>query len=98
IQNLGKDAYGDYRLQQIPYGLFEIEKDEYGNNKVLGKGGFGKVYKAKWKVRLLHYNPYNDVVLKFLHGSQNITLEFLIEVTNNILANDYNTSPYTVKC
>jgi len=98
IQNLGKDAHGNDRLQQMPYELFEIEKDEHGNNKVLGEGGFGKVCKAKWKVRLLYYNPYNDIVLKFLRGSQNLTLEFLIEVTNNILANDYNTSPYTVKC
>jgi len=100
IQQQGKDAWGNYRLQWIPYEWFGVEKDECGNNKVLGEGSFGKVYKANWKEREQHlrHNPYNCIVLKVLHNSQNIALEFLIEMANNILVNDYNTSPYTVKC
>ncbi|RIA80464.1 kinase-like domain-containing protein [Glomus cerebriforme] len=43
----------------------------------LAKGGFGIIYKAKWK-------GIYDVVLKKLFNSQNITKDFLNEVKNHI--------------
>ncbi|CAG8648473.1 4974_t:CDS:2, partial [Ambispora leptoticha] len=68
-------------LELIPYKELEIEKDEQGNNKVLGEGGFGKVYKAKWRKD----NKTKSIVLKTLHNSQNITPEFLQEIINHKL-------------
>ncbi|CAB4398872.1 unnamed protein product [Rhizophagus irregularis] len=48
----------------------------------LAKGGFGEIYKAKWK------GAY--VVLKKLYDSQNITVDFLNEVKNYILTMESN--------
>ncbi|KLL03552.1 MAG: hypothetical protein MRERV_38c014 [Mycoplasmataceae bacterium RV_VA103A] len=42
-------------IEWIPYEQFEIEKDEKGNNKILGKGGFSEVYKAKWAEGNIHH-------------------------------------------
>ncbi len=72
-------------LEWIPYNKFyDIE--------YIAKGGFSKVYKAKWKYGYIkswdvinhqwkRYCP-EFVALKSLNNSQNITLEFINEVIN----------------
>ncbi|CAG8676761.1 2358_t:CDS:10, partial [Ambispora leptoticha] len=65
---------------------FEVEKDEQGHPKLFAQGGFSKIYKAKCK-KIKKYNKYasEDVVLKSLTNSQNLTLEFLNEIANTKL-------------
>ena len=73
-----------------------IEHDRFENIEYLAEGGFGTVYKAIWKdgpIEELDYEnnqwkrkTYGDlenhpVVLKCLHNSQDITAEFLNEVS-----------------
>jgi serine/threonine protein kinase len=76
------DKYDDMIFELIPYNQFDyIEK--------VGKGGFATVYSALWKDGPLKYsfikniykrNNYEEVALKCLDNSQNITKEFLNEV------------------
>ncbi|CAG8627318.1 20088_t:CDS:2 [Gigaspora margarita] len=54
-------------LEWIPYEQFEIEKDEQGNNKVLGE----------------EREEDKEIVLKVLNDSKNITADFLKEVANH---------------
>ena len=69
-----------------------IEYDRFENVKYLSKGGFGTIYKATWKDGNItewdsennqwrRINVNSSVVLKCLHNSQNITAEFLREVS-----------------
>ncbi|XP_078582488.1 uncharacterized protein LOC144865546 [Branchiostoma floridae x Branchiostoma japonicum] len=39
---------------------FTIEKDEYGDNKRLGRGSFGTVYLAKWQGALVAVKEFDD--------------------------------------
>ena len=67
-----------------------IEYDKFENVEYLAKGGFGTVYRAIWKAGHMHYwdsknnqwerNKNIPVVLKCLHNSQDISIEFLKEV------------------
>ena len=71
-----------------------IEYDRFENVEYLAKGGFGTTYKATWKDGPIHYWDFENnqwkryteyenghpVVLKCLHNSQDITVEFLKEV------------------
>ncbi|CAB4464424.1 unnamed protein product [Rhizophagus irregularis] len=57
-------------LKWIPY-------NQFSEITYLAKGGFGEIYKAKWK------GDY-DVALKKLYNSRNITMDFLNEVKNYI--------------
>ena len=73
-----------------------IEYDRFKNIEYITKGGFGKVYKAKWKDgRIENWNYETNqwyrnyigfVALKSLNNSKDVTLEFLNEVniTNKI--------------
>ena len=67
-----------------------IEYDRFENIEYVAKGGFGTIYKAIW---ILSRNcetdqwnrnednvNYNEVALKCLNNSKDITLEFLKEV------------------
>jgi hypothetical protein len=74
-----------------------IEYDRFENVKYLAKGGFGTIYKAIWKdgymskwdsennqwIRKKEWGVYGNfpVVLKCLHNSQDITSDFLREVS-----------------
>ena len=74
-----------------------IEYDRFENVEYLAKGGFGTTFKAIWKdghiqewdsennqwMRRKTYleHPNFPVVLKSLHNSQNITVDFLNEVS-----------------
>ena len=69
-------------LEWIPYDRFE-------NIEYLAEGGFATVYKAKWidgYIRSwdINQNKWNrereEVVLKYLNDSQNLTTDFLQEV------------------
>ena len=74
-----------------------IEYDRFENVEYLAKGGFGTTFKAIWKdgsiyewdsennqwIRQKTYMDHSNfpVVLKCLHNSQNITADFLNEVS-----------------
>ena len=74
-----------------------IEYDRFENIKYLAKGGFGTTFKTIWKdgpilywdyentqwirKKAYRYHPNFPVVLKSLHNSQNITADFLNEVS-----------------
>jgi hypothetical protein len=67
-------------FEWIPYNQFDVIKE-------IGKGGFAKVYSAKWKDGPLYWNKteytrdFNKTVaLKCLNNSQNISNRFLNEV------------------
>ena len=69
-------------FEWIPYNQFKDVEE-------IGKGGFAKVYSAKWKDGPLNYNinakefereSNKKVALKCLYNSQNITDAFLNEV------------------
>ena len=74
-----------------------IEYDRFENIEYLAKGGFGTTFKAIWKDgpigmwdsknnqwkrdKTYREHPNFPVVLKSLHNSQNITADFLNEVS-----------------
>ena len=58
----------------------------YCNIKFIAKGGFGKIYKAKW----IDANRNWEVALKSLNNSKNVTIEFINEVYFILLFNKYN--------
>ncbi|CAB5393848.1 unnamed protein product [Rhizophagus irregularis] len=60
------ERYNDMVVKWIPYNQFNIIQE-------IGKGGFATVYLATWN--------YRKVALKCLHNSQNITNEFLNEIS-----------------
>ncbi|RIA84226.1 kinase-like domain-containing protein [Glomus cerebriforme] len=69
----------------------------FENIEYITKGGFGKIYKAKWdgfinywdyKNNRWNRNPYtNKVALKSLNNSKDITLEFLNEINLHLKMN-----------
>ena len=74
----------DKVLEWIPY-------DKFHNIEYVAKGGFGKVYRAKWIDGYIHHwdnenkswkrdDPNEFVALKSLNNSENVTLEFINEV------------------
>ncbi|EXX50310.1 kinase-like domain-containing protein [Rhizophagus irregularis DAOM 181602=DAOM 197198] len=72
----------DKLIEWIPY-------NQFINIKKIGKGGFSTVYSAIWKDGPLYYDSikqkfirvsYENVALKCLDNSQNITYEFLKEI------------------
>ncbi|EXX62915.1 kinase-like domain-containing protein [Rhizophagus irregularis DAOM 181602=DAOM 197198] len=87
IQETQLLSINHYRvLEWIPYNKFyDIE--------YIAKGGFGKVYKAKWIDGYIHHWDTNEnqnwkrfnsnefVALKSLNNSENVTLEFINEIT-----------------
>ena len=71
-------------LEWIPY-------DRFYDIEYIAKGGFGKVYRAKWinghidywdneNKNWKRYYSNNFVALKSLNNSKNVTLEFMNEV------------------
>jgi hypothetical protein len=67
-------------FEWIPYNQFDVIKE-------IGKGGFAKVYSAKWRDGPLYWNKTEytrdlnkTVALKCLNNSQNISDIFLNEV------------------
>jgi hypothetical protein len=88
-----------------------IEYDRFENIEYLSKGGFGSTHKAIWKDgHIESWNSENNqwrrnkvykegypVALKYLHGSQDITVEFLrrvryffLKLFDNFLTNYYS--------
>ncbi|EXX64492.1 Ipl1p [Rhizophagus irregularis DAOM 197198w] len=76
-----------------------IEYDKFEDAEYLAKGGFGITFKAVWKDGPILYWDCNNnqwkrkgqkkVALKYLHNSQDITVDFLKEVESNILVRGY---------
>ena len=66
IEQLIKDSDG--RLQWVPF-------DRLKDIKQIGEGGFAKVYSATWI-----NGRKNEVALKRLNGSQNMSADYLNEV------------------
>ncbi|RIA98335.1 kinase-like domain-containing protein [Glomus cerebriforme] len=62
-----------------------IEYDNFEHIEYITKGGFGSIYKAKWRHRI--------VALKSLNNSKNITLDFLNEINLHLKMNN---SRYTI--
>ncbi|RGB29464.1 kinase-like domain-containing protein [Rhizophagus diaphanus] len=86
IQNTQLSAKSEYHL------LEWISYDRFHDIKHIATGGFGEIYKAKWKDNYIsnwnvnkhkwkRHKPNKDVVLKSLNKSENITLEFINEIT-----------------
>jgi hypothetical protein len=85
IQNNQLSAKNRYQLLEwIPY-------DRFFDVNYIAKGGFGKIYNARWKDGHLscwnlsknkweRKHPHNQIVLRTLNNSQNLTLEFIDEV------------------
>jgi hypothetical protein len=80
---------------KVYYEVIEwIEYDRFENIEYLAKGGFGTTYKATWKDGYIRWWDFEnnqwkryekkerkEVALKCLHNSQDITAEFLREVS-----------------
>ena len=88
IQKAQLEAKNDSKI------LEWIEYDRFENIEYLAKGGFGTTYKATWKDGYIwkwdsYYNQWYrnrngrgmQVALKSLHNSQDITIDFLREVS-----------------
>ncbi|CAB5363007.1 unnamed protein product [Rhizophagus irregularis] len=77
-----------------------IDYNKFENAEYLAKGGFGITFKAVWKNGPILYWDCNNnqwkrkgqkkVALKYLHNSQDITVDFLKEVESNILVRGYD--------
>ncbi|CAB4400079.1 unnamed protein product [Rhizophagus irregularis] len=77
-----------------------IDYNKFENAEYLAKGGFGITFKAVWKDGPILYWDCNNnqwkrkgqkkVALKYLHNSQDITVDFLKEVESNILVRGYD--------
>ena len=88
IQDTQLSANDNYKvLEWIPY-------DRFYNIEYIAKGGFGKVYRAKWIDGFIgkwdnknqnweRHFPNKLVALKSLNNSSNVTLEFINEVGIN---------------
>ncbi|RIA95998.1 kinase-like domain-containing protein [Glomus cerebriforme] len=74
-------------LEWVPYNRFQ-------DVKYIAKGGFGKVYRAKWKDGFIFMWNYKNngwnrlqnnmfVALKSLNNSKNVSIEFINEVTSH---------------
>ncbi|RHZ78538.1 hypothetical protein Glove_162g65 [Diversispora epigaea] len=78
-------------IEWIPYSKFE-------DIKYIDKGGFGKIYSAiwkegpikKWNIQQKQWerSDNEEVALKSLNNSQNITAEFLNEFKNHLTCNE----------
>ncbi|GES80806.1 kinase-like domain-containing protein [Rhizophagus clarus] len=84
------NKYNDIIVEWIPY-------DQFNDIKKRGKGGFSTVYSASWTDGPLRYRKdykklkrkcNEEVALKCLHNSQNITNGFLHEVKNYSISDD----------
>ncbi|CAB4416048.1 unnamed protein product [Rhizophagus irregularis] len=89
-------------FEWIPY-------DQFTDIKFISKGGFGQVFKATWSDGpILHWNhkkkrwfrwPRVPVALKILYNSQNISSNFLSEITSHLtLYRNSNTCSEIVRC
>ncbi|GES81003.1 kinase-like domain-containing protein [Rhizophagus clarus] len=85
-----EDCYCENCVEWIPY-------DQFDDIKKIGKGGFSTVYSASWTNGPLQYREDHkklerkcneEVALKCLHNSQNITNGFLHEVKNYSISDD----------
>ncbi|EXX62724.1 Ssk2p [Rhizophagus irregularis DAOM 197198w] len=84
------NGHYDTLVEWIPYNKFNYIRN-------VGKGGFATVYSAIWMDGPLRYNgdkmeyerkPIEEVALKCLNSSQNITNEFLNEVKKYFISYD----------
>ncbi|RIA94176.1 kinase-like domain-containing protein [Glomus cerebriforme] len=107
IQNIQLSALSHYQLLEwIPYERFS--KPIY-----IAEGGFGKVYKAKWKDGYILYwdlnenkwkrnyqndGNYVDVALKILNNSQKITFEFINEIALYSKIHEVKISDLVIRC
>jgi len=70
------------KLLWMPY-------EKFTDIEYLDEGGFSKIYRAKCKeikkIKKYHKDVKEDIVLKSLNESRNITLEFLQEIANTKL-------------
>ncbi|RIA86485.1 kinase-like domain-containing protein [Glomus cerebriforme] len=75
-----------------------VEYDKFENIEYITKGGFGTIYKSRWKEGYIKYWYYRlnqwfrrgntSVALKSLNNSKDITLEFLNEIKLHLKMNN----------
>ncbi|GBC39698.2 kinase-like domain-containing protein [Rhizophagus irregularis DAOM 181602=DAOM 197198] len=94
--------FDNWTSEWIPY-------DRFINPKYISEGGFGKVYRATWKDGYISHwdtrknqwgrsNVNKFVALKSLNNSQNITLEFVNEITSHLKVHDIKSPDEVIKC
>ncbi|GBC09416.1 hypothetical protein RclHR1_08840005 [Rhizophagus clarus] len=104
IQNIQLSASNEYQLLEwIPY-------DRFCRVEYVAKGGFAKIFKASWKDnRISHWNVSKNIwerhnsrnkvmALKSLNNSQNVTLEFIKEITSYVKLAGFNLSDEFIRC
>jgi len=65
VNNDGKDSEETF-MQRIQYEELVLATDNWNQNRVLGEGGFGVVYKGDWR--------HTDVAIKRLKAEVGVTL------------------------
>ncbi|EXX50297.1 Cdc15p [Rhizophagus irregularis DAOM 197198w] len=103
IQNTQLSAKSEYHLLEwIPY-------DRFYDIKYIAKGGFGEIYKAIWKDSYIsnwdvnkhkwkRHSPNKGIVLKSLNKSENITLEFINEITLHLKIFEDKSTTQFIRC
>uniref|UniRef100_U9TH97 Protein kinase domain-containing protein n=1 Tax=Rhizophagus irregularis (strain DAOM 181602 / DAOM 197198 / MUCL 43194) TaxID=747089 RepID=U9TH97_RHIID len=96
IQDAQLSVHSDYEasraIEWIPYHRFN-------DITYIAKGGFGKIYRASWIDGYIWYwdikeqnwrrkDQYKFVALKSLNNSENVTLEFMNEITSHYKVNE----------
>ncbi|GBC39452.2 kinase-like domain-containing protein [Rhizophagus irregularis DAOM 181602=DAOM 197198] len=94
--------FHNWTSEWMPYNMFK-------NPKYIAEGGFGKVYRASWNSGyILHWDTRCHqwkrrkdgvfVAFKSLNNSQNVSLEFINEVTIYLKVHKYKISDQIIKC
>lgn len=66
--NAGKDPEEEAFMQRIQYDELVLATDNWNQDRVLGEGGFGVVYKGNWR--------HTDVAIKRLKAEVGVTLQY----------------------
>jgi len=66
--NAGKDPEEETFMQRIQYDELVLATDNWNQDRVLGEGGFGVVYKGNWR--------HTDVAIKRLKAEVGVTLQY----------------------
>ncbi|PKC54962.1 hypothetical protein RhiirA1_476392, partial [Rhizophagus irregularis] len=96
IQNTQLSIHSDYEVSKA---VEWISYDRFYDIKYIAKGGFGEIFRATWLDGYIWYwdsekqnwrrkDQYKYVALKRINNSENVTLEFMNEITLHYKVND----------